>query len=62
MWYYVINVHRGEPSVEGQYKSRDAAQHRVDKIQGGETHIFASFNSDPRQALSEWRDEQVRAT
>ena len=59
MWYHVINRHRGALSIQGSYKTKDAADRRSESITGGETFVFASYSSDPTVVLAEFRDAEV---
>ena len=60
MQYYVIVRYKGSLSIEGAYKSKDAADKRADSITGGEVSIFSSLLKDPEKVLQEFRDEEVR--
>ena len=60
MWYYVITRIRGDLHIQGKYKTRDAAERRADKIQGGETHVFKSMSSEPEKVIQEFRDDEIR--
>lgn len=55
-----MNEYRGQISTHGPYKRRPSAERRADRIQGGETHVFASFNRDAKEAIQDYRDDQVR--
>lgn len=59
MFYYVINIYKGNYSIEGKYRQRDSAERRADNIYGGETHVFASFSTDPAIVLDEFKAEQI---
>jgi len=59
MWYYVVNLYKGSYSLEGKYKRRDSADRRTEKIQGGETSVFASYSEDPRVVVEEFKAEEV---
>jgi len=45
---------------DGPYKQKDSAENRADKIQGGETHVFASLSNDPEEVEREFRGELIR--
>lgn len=60
MYYYVINYCKGHYSIDGSYKQQDSADRRAERIEGGETHVFASLSPDVETALEEFKDEQVR--
>ena len=58
--YYVIVRRGGDLQIQGVgYKTRDAAERRADAIQGGETHVFATYETDKNRVLSEFRDEEL---
>lgn len=60
MWYHVINCYQGRYSNEGTYKHHDSAERRADGVQGGETSVFGTFTSDPKEAIQEFRDEEIK--
>lgn len=60
MNFWVMNIFKGEIRADGPYRQKDSAERRADKIEGGETHVFASLSSDPEVAIQEFRDNMVR--
>lgn len=61
MWYHVITRNRGSLAIMGSYKTSSAAEARLDKVAGGESVIFASYNRDPNVVLAEFRDAEVKS-
>lgn len=59
VWYWVMQVLRGETIAHGPYKSSEARDNRMDKISGGEVTPFKSFSSDPKVAIDEFKAEQL---
>lgn len=60
MFFWVFNNFNGSWRKD-RYKSKDAAQNRADKIEGGETRVWGpTYESDPERAFSEFRDEEIR--
>lgn len=59
-WYHVIVRKGSDLHNQGVYRHEKSAGNRANKIQGGEVIVFKTFTSDPEQAVSEFRDEEVR--
>lgn len=61
MYYFVVNIYKGNYSVQGTYKTPDAARARADIVQGGQTHVFGPLETpDPKEAISKFREEELR--
>ena len=58
--FYVISKYKGNLSIQGSYKSKKAAEHRVDGIKGGEVSLFETEELDPEKVLKEFRDIELR--
>jgi len=62
VFFFVINLYKGNYSVQGVYKSKDAAQKRCDAIQGGQTSVFGPLEKDnPEDAIRRFREEELKS-
>ena len=57
--WWVIQEIKGTLRLDGPYKQKKSAENRYDNIQGGEVHIFGSFNRDPKVVEVEFKEEQL---
>jgi len=60
MYYWVIQEIRGRINAIGPYRSSEAARNRMDKTIGGEVHLFRSLESEPKKAISDFREERIK--
>lgn len=56
-FYWVVQVIGGQPSFNGPYRTRKAAELRADRIQGGEVHVMRSWTDNPQLARDEFMAE-----
>ena len=59
MYYWVIQVHKGEVSAVGPYRSEEACRNRYDRVQGGEIFEFTSQSSDPKEVIDEFKSDNT---
>ncbi len=61
MNWFVVNLYKGNYSIQGVYKSHEAAQRRCDAIQGGQTSVFGPLELDnPEDAIRKFREEELK--
>ena len=60
MWYWVIQRVKGQIYAHGPYRTEKAAENRVEKVSGGEVHLFRSLSSNAEAAVQEFKDEEIR--
>lgn len=60
LWHHVINVLGGRYDHLGSYRSHDSADRRASNVQGGETSVFATYTTDPVEAVQEFKAEEMR--
>ena len=62
MFYWIIQVYKGNVSAIGPYKTESACRNRYDRIQGGEIHEFRSESESASEAIDEFKVEMARGT
>ena len=59
MFYWVMTSRGGGIFSVGPYKSREAAENRMQKTNGAGGDIFETFETDPARALDEYKAKLV---
>jgi len=59
MYYWVMHVVSGDVYAIGPYKSREAAENRLGKVQGGQADVFKSWESEPTKAIDDYKSEKL---
>ena len=58
-YWWVVQEIRGTRRFEGPYRTRTAAERRLERIQGGEVSLFRSWSRDVGEVEQEYLDERA---
>jgi len=59
MYFYVMQVIKGQTVAHGPYKSEDAMKNRYERVKGGEVYMYRTFEEIPEKAIQEFKVEGV---
>ena len=55
MYLWIMRINHNEITAIGPYQTEEAAENRLRKSVGGESHIFRSSSNDARSAIDEFK-------
>lgn len=59
-FWWVIQEVGGTKRFEGPYRTRKGAEARMERVQGGEVHLFRSWSSDAGEVEREFMEDVVK--
>ncbi len=55
MYYWVMHIANGSVYAIGPYKTRDAANNRLEHVQGGQVDVFKTLEDEPQRAVDDYK-------